>query len=145
MVASQAAVSERREAEWGASRRPINPGTHSSNVTHLETINTENVQEMSKPIPLGHFLTGPPRPQRTRDKNHVDYWKQRLFRNSYTRDGRYVELLIVTAGVAEPGNLRSHHARGEVLICCSTKGEQYLSFTPRALKLFRVATPAVST
>lgn len=39
--------------------------------------NTQNVQEVSKQRALGHS-----------SKTHVDYWKRRIFKSSYTRDGK---------------------------------------------------------
>lgn len=63
----------------------------------LEKSNTvahspQNGQEVAKQTTLGHFRTGKPGARRTVSRSHSDYWKSRLFRPSYTRDGQTCEV-----------------------------------------------------
>lgn len=54
----------------------------------------ENVQEVSKHASQDTATKPAVKPQRSFPKTHLEYWKARLFRNTYTRDG-------VTCEVAE--------------------------------------------
>ena len=53
--------------------------------------NVKSVQEVSKVSRLGRFERAGQSASRNRDKTHADYWKQRLFRNSYCQNGAVIE------------------------------------------------------
>lgn len=53
--------------------------------------NTESVQEVSKLLDPGRSAPVRSKNKRNRDKTHVDYWKARLFRNTYGQHGRLTE------------------------------------------------------
>ena len=63
------------------------------NMIQLESTvqNLESVQEVSKVNRLGRSARPRQSATRSRDKSHADYWKQRLFRNSYSQDGTVIE------------------------------------------------------
>lgn len=64
--------------------------THNMIQPETTVQNPQNVQEVSRRFDVD-FATSSQKTMRKRDKGHVDYWKQRLFRNTYDRNGETVE------------------------------------------------------
>src|SRR5262245_63481785 len=54
--------------------------------------NLKSGQEVAKQTGLGHSQYGSPKPSRSLPRSHADYWKARLFRPTYTRDGNVCEV-----------------------------------------------------
>jgi integrase len=65
-------------------RSPENPDT--------TTRNPQSGQEVAKQNVLGHFSKAKGEPRRSLPRSHSEYWKARLFRPTYTRDGQVCEV-----------------------------------------------------
>src|SRR5881296_3136222 len=72
--------------------------------------NRKSGQEVAKQTPLGHFSNSTAAPAstntkalRTLPRTHVDYWKPRLFRPAYYRDGRRLEVNNLCARIQHGG------------------------------------------